>query len=128
MARAFCCAPVICVAAATRQHKLQQRCSRGEQRGSNASVAAVYTTAPFVRTPEQLLRELHAGAQALPVERPRPRAKRVWASVAQTPQEIIRQACAESQQRDPTQARRWAVLVDGSGYTAHWHNLSFENR
>ena len=110
--------PVTRAAAATRQHKLQQRCSRGEKRGSKrmGTVAAVSTSAPFVRPPEQILHELRADAQALPVERPRARDKRVWASVAQPPQEVIRQAFAEAQRRDPQRAQRWAVLVDGSGY------------
>ena len=110
--------PVTRAAAATRHHKLQQRCSRGEQRGSKrlGTVAAVYTSAPFVRTAEQILSELRPPAQALPVERPRAQDKRVWASVAQAPQEVIRQAFAEAERRDPTRAQRWAVLVDGSGY------------
>jgi hypothetical protein len=110
--------PVTRVAAVERQHKLHQRRSRGEKSGSKrmGTVAAVYTSAPFVRTPEQILTELRPPAQALPVERPRAQNKRVWASVAQTPQEVIRQAFAEAQRRDPTHQQRWAMLVDGSAY------------
>lgn len=110
--------PVTRVAAAERQHKLQQRRSRGEKSGGKrmSTVATVYTSAPFVRTPEQLLRELQPGAQAVPVERPRPQDKRVWASLAQPPQEVIRQAFAEAQRRDPWHQQPWALLVDGSAY------------
>lgn len=110
--------PVTRAAAAERQHKLQQRRSRGEKSGGKrmSTVASVYTTAPFIRTPEQILRELHPCAQALPVERPRPQDKRVWASLVQTPQEVIRQAFAEAQRRDPRHQQPWAILVDGSAY------------
>ena len=48
-----------------------------------ATVAAVYTVAPFVRSPEEFLRSLmprQPGAKPPPV-RPRPHAKRVWASL-----------------------------------------------
>lgn len=110
--------PVTRAAAAARQHKLQQRRSRGEKSGGKrmSTVASVYTSAPFVRTPEQILRELQPGAQAVPVERPRPQDKRVWASLAQTPQEVIRQAFAEAARRDPWHQQPWAMLVDGSAY------------
>ncbi len=110
--------PVTRVAAAERQHKLQQRRSRGEKSGGKrmSTVATVYTSAPFIRTAEQILTELQPPAQALPVERPRPQDKRVWASLAQTPQEVIRQAFAEAERRDPTHQQPWAMLVDGSAY------------
>lgn len=110
--------PVTRVAAAERQHKLQQRRSRGEKSGGKrmSTVASVYTSAPFIRTPEQLLRDLRPCAQELPVERPRPQDKRVWASLAQSPQEVIRQAFAEAQRRDPQHQQPWAMLVDGSAY------------
>ena len=110
--------PVTRVAAAERQHNLHQRRSRGEKRGGKrmSTVATVYTSAPFIRTPEQLLRELQPAAQAVPVERPRPQAKRVWASLAQAPQEVIRQAFAEAARRDPQHRQPWAMWVDGSTY------------
>ena len=45
--------------------------------------------------------------------RPRPRDKRVWASVEKTPRKVIREAFEEAQRRDPDHRRRWVVLVDG---------------
>lgn len=110
--------PVTRVAAAERQHKLRQRRSRGEKSGGKrmSTVASVYTSAPLVRTPEQILRELQPRAQDLPVERPRPQDKRVWASLAQTPQAVVRQAFAEAARRDPQHQQPWALLVDGSAY------------
>jgi hypothetical protein len=110
--------PVTRAAAAERQHKLQQRRSRGEKSGGKrmSTVASVYTTAPFVRTPEQILRALQPAAQPLPDARPRPQEKRVWASLVQTPQAVIRQAFAEAARRNPQHQQPWALLVDGSAY------------
>jgi hypothetical protein len=110
--------PVTRVAAAARQHKLRQRRSRGEKSGGKrmSTVASVYTSAPFVRTPEQILTELQPPAQVVPVARPRAQDKRVWASLAQTPQAVIRQAFAEAERRDPQHQQPWAMLVDGSAY------------
>ncbi len=66
-------------AAEQAQPKLERRLSRGEKRNRKrmATVAAVYDVAPFVRTPEDILRDLRPARDA---SRPRPRArnKRVW--------------------------------------------------
>ena len=108
--------PVTREAAAGREHKLAHRRSRGEKTGTKrmGTVAAVYTTEPFVRTPEEIMAELRAEEKVPP--RPRPEDKRVWASVEHTPQEIIRQAFDEAVRRDPKQTKSWCALVDGSRY------------
>jgi len=72
-------------AAQQRRHKLSTRLSKGEKRNRKrmATVAAVYTVAPYVRTPEQVQRALARDEQVskeLP-PRPRPEHKRVWASL-----------------------------------------------
>jgi hypothetical protein len=77
-----------------------------------ASVAAIYTVAPWVRTPEQIL-----PASALPqrgTPRPRPEHKRVWASLAQTPEAVIREMFEEAGRRDPKRQKCWVALVDGN--------------
>jgi hypothetical protein len=77
-----------------------------------ASVAAIYTVAPWVRTPEQIL-----PASALPQKgatRPRPEHKRVWASLAQTPEAVIREMFEEARRRDPKGQKCWVALVDGN--------------
>ncbi len=108
--------PVTREAAEGREHKLAHRRSRGEKTGTKrmGTVAAVYTTQPFVRSPEEIMAELRAEEHVPP--RPRPEDKRVWASVEHTPQEIIRQAFDEARRRDPEQTKRWCALVDGSRY------------
>jgi hypothetical protein len=78
-------------------------------------VAAVYTTAPFVRTPEDLIRELCPTDQAPPARaRPRPEGKRVWASLVKEPEQVIDEAFLDAASRDPKRRKRWVVLVDGN--------------
>lgn len=102
-------------AAATRQPRLEHRRSKGEKPHTKrmSTVAAVYTVAPFVRTPEQVAGELHPHELALPVARPRPEDKRVWASLAEPLAEVLRQAFEAAEQRDPSHRKHWCVLVDG---------------
>lgn len=108
--------------AATRQeaertrHKLRHRLSRGEKRHAKriATVAAVYTIAPYVRTPEAVLGGLAPQHGREPPDRPRPERKRVWASLAQEPDAVLREAFREARRRDPDGQKRWVALVDGN--------------
>ncbi len=103
-------------AAETRQPHYQHRRSKGEKSGSKrmSTVAAVYTVAPFIRTPEQVVGELHPSERALPVMRPRPENKRVWASLEHPPEAVISQAFDEARRRDPQREKRWCAVVDGN--------------
>ena len=83
-------------AAEREQHKLCSRLSRGEKRNRKrmATVAAVFTIAPYVRTPEQVLHALariEDAAETRP-PRPRPENKRVWASLEHEPEEVLEEA------------------------------------
>ena len=78
-----------------------------------AAVAAIYTIEPFVRTPEQILPESPPLQQTGPA-RPRPEHKRVWASLAQAPETVIRKMFDEATRRDPRGQKRWVALVDGN--------------
>jgi hypothetical protein len=102
-------------AAAERQHKLTKRLSKGEKRNAKrmATVAAVYGVAAFVRTPEQVAGALAPIHSADPPKRPRPEAKRLWASLQKQPEQVIDQAFQEAQRRDPQHQKRWVALVDG---------------
>jgi len=77
-----------------------------------ATVAAIYTVEPFLRTPEQILPE--ARGQETGLERPRPEHKRVWASLAQSPQDVIGEMFEEAARRDPQRQKRSVALVDGN--------------
>ncbi|OLE73864.1 MAG: hypothetical protein AUI36_00075, partial [Cyanobacteria bacterium 13_1_40CM_2_61_4] len=78
-----------------------------------ATVAAGDTITPWVRTPEEIVRELQPAPAVIPA-RPRPEAKRVWASLAQPPAEVIDQAFEEAVRRDPQCTKQWVALVDGN--------------
>ena len=98
----------------SRFHRLKP----GEKKHSKrmATVAAVYTTAPFVRSPEDFLESLmprQPGDKPRAV-RPRPVAKRVWASLEREPWEVVAEATLEAERQDPEHAKRWVVLVDGA--------------
>ena len=101
-------------AAERAQHKLKTRLSRGEKKNRKrmAMVAALYTVAPKVRTPETIM-----GTEADTPERPprpRPRNKRVWASVQRACAVVTEELFAEALRRDPAKRRPWVMLVDGN--------------
>jgi hypothetical protein len=77
-----------------------------------AAVAAIYTVEPWVRTAEEIL-PASAQPQTGP-PRPRPEHKRVWASLAQTSEAVIREMFDEAARRDPQRQKCWVALVDGN--------------
>ena len=101
-------------AAEARAHKMGARLSKGEKKNAKrmATVAAIYTIAPFVRTPEELV-----GGSSSPrpgPARPRPEQKRVWASIEKSPEEVIKELLQEARYRDPADEKTWVALVDGN--------------
>ena len=101
-------------AAMARKHKMSARLSKGEKKNAKrmATVATVYTIAPFVRKPEDLLAESDSTRVEQP--RPRPGSKRVWASLEKTPEEVIKKAFEEAGRRDPAHKKNWVALADGN--------------
>jgi hypothetical protein len=97
-------------AAEKSKRKLKTRLSRGEKRNRKrmATVASVYEVDPYPRTSEQIM-----GLEEAETIRPKVRNKRVWASLRQSPAEVIEQLFAEAKRRDPQHERTWLVLVDG---------------
>ena len=98
-------------AAEAAQHKLKTRLSKGEKsnRKRISTVASVYETRPHQRTAEQIMR---VDGQEPPPS-PKILNKRVWASLRQTPAEVIEQMFAEAERRDPEHKKQWLILVDG---------------
>lgn len=96
-------------------HKLTKHLSKGEKKNRKrmATVAAVYTVAPYVRTPEQITRSLAPLHEAAPA-RPKVENKRVWASLEKTPEEVLEEAFQEGLLRDPERQKAWVGLVDGN--------------
>lgn len=101
-------------AAEKRRQKMGKRLSKGEKKNAKrmATVAAVYTTAPFERTPEDLLSQ--GGSRINKMKCPPIENKRVWASLEKEPEEVIEQAFAEALNRDPNHEKKWVALVDGN--------------
>ena len=78
-----------------------------------AAVAAIYTVEPYVRTPEEILTDSPTQRETGSA-RPRPEHKRVWASLAQSPEAVIREMFDEAARRDRKGQQRWVALVDGN--------------
>jgi len=93
---------------------LSHRRSKGEKGHTKrmATVAAVYTISPWVRTAAQIIGELDG--EELIQNRPRPEDKRVWASLKLSPEEVITQGLEEASRRDPQHVKPWVALVDGN--------------
>jgi hypothetical protein len=84
-----------------------------------ACAGAVYTTAPFERTADDVLDEVQRKQRA--AERPPPQGKVVWAEMAQEVdgakasgrEVVLASICAELDRRDPTETQSAIVLCDG---------------
>jgi len=114
-------------AAAKRAETFTARLGRGRRLHAKrmASVAAIYTVERFVRTPEEIL-PLSEEQREKPT-RPQPEHKRVWASLANSPEEVITAMFDEAGHRDPKRKRRWIALVDGNGTEIDYlHKLADE--
>ena len=99
-----------------RKNKLKKRLSPGEKKNSKrmATVASVYNIETFVRKPEDFKKELSSIKVVDETPKPRPLAKRVWASVEKEPEEIIEEMFEEGLTRDPHKNKIWVALVDGN--------------
>ena len=101
-------------AAEARAHKMGKRLSKGEKKNAKrmATVATVYTVAPFQRIPEDVIAEDNCTLTRKP--RPCPEQKRVWASLEKEPDQVIAQALDEAFYRDSLGEKTWVALVDGN--------------
>lgn len=109
-------------AATNENHKLQKRLSKGEKRNCKrmAMVATVYTVTPFVRSPDDIVKNLDGVIDAADKQkRPRPENKRVWASVEKPANDVIAEAFTEAKLRDPNGTKQWVGLVDGNKAQLH---------
>jgi hypothetical protein len=81
-----------------------------------ATVAAVFTRMPWVRTPQQVVESLfrisHPTPEDAPVP-PRPENKRVWASLLKGKNAVIQEVAEEMERRDPSASKTRVALTDG---------------
>lgn len=78
-----------------------------------ATVASIYEVARFVRTPEEIVESFFPTQDRPSQSRPLPKAKRLWASLTQSPEAVIQHLFEEALRRDPDQKKDWGVVVDG---------------
>lgn len=102
-------------AAEAKTPKMKTRVSKGEKRNAKrmATVATVYTTETFERSPEDIVSE-QRGTLASQTDRPKAKQKRVWASIEKEPAQVIEEALLEAGNRDPAKEKTWVALVDGN--------------
>lgn len=100
-------------AAAKASQKLRTRVSPGEKKDRKrmAAVAAIYSLAPRPRTAGHILHDPRSGPAP---PRPKPRDKRVQASLVYNMRQIVQDTFFEGASRDQNLQRRWVVLVDGN--------------
>jgi hypothetical protein len=103
--------------------KTRPRKGQKAHRKRMSTVAAVYTIAPFVRTPEDVVSGLKLKPGEVGPVRPKPRDKRVWASLEASAEEVAMEAFDEARMRHAHTGRRWVGLVDG--HEAQLGNLLF---
>jgi len=100
--------------------KRSARRTKGQKanRKKMATVAAVFTRAPWVRTPEQVVESLFRTntkqvIEPGPCTPPRPEHKRVWASLVKGKAAVIEEVVQEVRRRDPENQKTHVALTDG---------------
>jgi hypothetical protein len=81
-----------------------------------ATVAAVFTRTPWVRTPQQVVESLFRISRPSPEDAPvppRPEHKRVWASLLKSKTAVIQEVAEEMERRDPSASKTRVALTDG---------------
>lgn len=99
--------------AENRQHKFSKRRCKGEKANAKrmATVASVYSIDKFIRTADQIVGELHGTESS--IVRPKPKSKRVWASIEKPSEKVIEDVFKEGLKRDPQNKKKWIFLIDG---------------
>ena len=79
-----------------------------------ATVATVFTRAPWVRTPQQVIESLFPTRRKADAPAPsRPENKRVWASLLKGKTAVIQEVAEEMDRRDPLRSLTRLALTDG---------------
>src|ERR1700719_439115 len=81
-----------------------------------ATVATVFTRAPWVRTPQQVVESLFRISRPTKDDTttpPRPENKRVWASLLKGKNAVIQEVAEEMERRDPAASKTRVALTDG---------------
>jgi hypothetical protein len=100
------------------RHERSMRRTKGQKanRKKMATVAAVFTRQPWMRTPEQVVESLfgvHTKTNHDPAPPPKPENKRVWASLVKGKAAVVDEVVAEVHRRDPDARLTLVALTDG---------------
>jgi hypothetical protein len=98
--------------------QLAHRLTKGQKANKKrmATVATVFTRAPWVRTPQQVIESLFPSSRRPASDEPappRPENKRVWASLLKGKTTVIQEVAEEMERRDPTRSLTRLALTDG---------------
>jgi hypothetical protein len=96
----------------------KRRLTKGQKANKKrmATVAAVFTRAPWVRTPQQVVESLFPTCRRTREDAPtppRPENKRVWASLLKGKAAVIQEVAEEMERRDPVTSKTRVALTDG---------------
>lgn len=99
-----------------RTPRLKTRLAKGEKKYAKrmAMVTTVYSVAPHIRTPDDILADLLHESPPEKRRRPHAEQKRTWATIEKESDEAIAKLFDEAERRDPQRVRRWVVVVDGN--------------
>jgi hypothetical protein len=91
------------------------RLKKGEKANKKkmATVAAVYTQRPRVRTAEEVVASLFEDAPQKDDSPAKPERKRVWASLERSKEDVFREVAAEVAARDPLGVKLRTLVMDG---------------
>lgn len=98
--------------------QLTARLTKGQKANKKrmATVATVFTRAPWVRTPQQVIESLFPSRRRADSDEPappRPENKRVWASLLKGKTAVIQEVAEEMERRDPLRSLTRLALTDG---------------
>ena len=102
-----------------KEGKRAVRRTKGQKanRKKMATVATVFTRAPWIRIPLQVVQSLFRSEVASPAGEnpppPRPEHKRVWASLTKGKAAVIGELAAQVLRRDPHGNKKHVALTDG---------------
>ena len=101
------------------RHGVRRRKGEKANKKQMAAVGAVYSIAPFVRTPDEVIDEVQRREAA--VDRPRPQHKRMWAELTRMregeefsgKERLFAEMAIQADQRDPRHRKPLVCLMDG---------------
>ena len=109
---------------AGKQTKIRLSPGEKKHRKRMATVGSVYSINRYPRKATEIMAEKSATKSSAP----KPKNKRVWASLKKETKQVIEDVFDEAQSRDPENKRDWLILVDGHKHQLDTIELLIKNR